>query len=210
MTKTNDGSALSLAAEGWRGRGASIVVVQGLGFVGSAVATSIASARTASGKPAFFVIGVDLPSEAGRSKVESMNAGRPPVDSPDATFARLLGEAREIGNLVATTEPSAYGLADVLVVDVHLDVENVAVGAATDISVRMETFERALSDVGRHMRAQALVVIESTVPPGTTIEVATRTLTSERRKRGIDTPPRVVHSYERVMPGPNYIASIKN
>lgn len=38
------------------------VCIQGLGFVGAAMAAAVAQAREPSGKPSFTVIGVDLPS----------------------------------------------------------------------------------------------------------------------------------------------------
>jgi UDP-N-acetyl-D-mannosaminuronate dehydrogenase len=48
------------------------VVVQGLGFVGSAMAVAVASAFDYGGKPYFNVIGVDLPTESGKEKVKKI------------------------------------------------------------------------------------------------------------------------------------------
>ncbi|HIF34638.1 MAG TPA: hypothetical protein EYQ75_23870 [Planctomycetaceae bacterium] len=52
---------IAIEAERQRHRGRQIVVVQGLGFVGSAVAAAIAAATDSAGEPKFFVIGIDLP-----------------------------------------------------------------------------------------------------------------------------------------------------
>jgi nucleotide sugar dehydrogenase len=61
------------------------------------------------------------------------------------------------------------------------------------------------------MRPDALVMVESTVPPGTCARVVVPALAEEIRRRGLgdeDYVPQVAHSPERVMPGPNYLGSI--
>ena len=54
--------------------GRPVVCVQGLGFVGSAMAAVVASARDGDG-PAYDVIGVDVPGAAGEAKVEAHQRG---------------------------------------------------------------------------------------------------------------------------------------
>jgi nucleotide sugar dehydrogenase len=65
--------------------------------------------------------------------------------------------------------------------------------------------------VGRNATAGTLVIVETTVPPGTTEHVVVPTLAEELTARGID-PQQVLvaHSYERVMPGADYFDSIVN
>jgi nucleotide sugar dehydrogenase len=59
------------------------------------------------------------------------------------------------------------------------------------------------------MRPDALVVIESTVPVGTCEHVVLPLLRRERLRRGITAPVLLAHAYERVMPGPRYVDSIR-
>jgi UDP-N-acetyl-D-mannosaminuronate dehydrogenase len=54
------------------------------------------------------------------------------------------------------------------------------------------------------------VHIETTVPPGTTEYVAYPHIKKAFRYRGIDTEPLLSHSYERVMPGKNYVSSVRD
>ena len=56
----------------------------------------------------------------------------------------------------------------------------------------------------------ALVLIETTVAPGTTEQVAYPIMKKAFKKRGIPTDPLLAHSYERVMPGRDYVASIRD
>src|SRR4030095_12159047 len=55
-----------------------------------------------------------------------------------------------------------------------------------------------------------LVLIETTVAPGTTEFVAYPILKKAFEKRGIDSPPLLAHSFERVMPGRDYVSSIRD
>ncbi len=67
-----------------------------------------------------------------------------------------------------------------------------------------------LHDIAERIPAEALVLIETTVAPGTTEQVAYPIMKKIFRKRGIKTDPLLAHSYERVMPGRNYVASIRD
>jgi nucleotide sugar dehydrogenase len=199
---------IARAAHEHRSRGGRVVAVQGLGFVGAAVAPAVASATDASGNPLYFVIGVDRATPESYWKVEKVNAGASPIVSTDPELARLTQAAvHGARNLRATTCDEAYSLADVIVVDVHLDAAGSH--APTDIRVDLEPFTAAIRTIGRRMRADALVLIETTVPVGTCERIVLPILCAERLARGIDSPPLLAHAYERVMPGPHYMSSIR-
>jgi UDP-N-acetyl-D-glucosamine dehydrogenase len=202
--------SLQAAADAHRAAGGGVVVVQGLGFVGAAVAATVADVRTPDGEPRYLVIGVDLPSPASYWKIAKLRTGRTPVDSADAELARLTRSAVERGNLRATCAEAAYGLADVIVVDVHLDVVNRTVDGPEEIVVRTDGLSEAMRSVGRTMRADALVLVETTVPVGACEHWIGPLLEQERVDRGIEVPLRLAHAYERVMPGPHYVDSIRN
>lgn len=192
-----------------RGARRPVVVVQGLGFVGSAVAAVLADASDADGQPRWFVIGVDLASVASWWKVARINEGRVPIQAPDPEFDRLVRRgALERGNLCATASEEAYELAEVIVVDVQLDVCDRLAQAPSDIRLDLRGFEAAIRTVGRRMRPDALVLVETTVPIGTCEKIVLPILQDERARRGIHAPVRLAHAYERVMPGPRYIESI--
>jgi nucleotide sugar dehydrogenase len=53
-------------------------------------------------------------------------------------------------------------------------------------------------------------MIETTVAPGTTEQVAYPIIKKMFRKRGIKRDPLLAHSFERVMPGKNYVGSIRD
>lgn len=182
-----------------------VVCVQGLGFVGSAMAVAVADARDGAGAPRFNVAGIDLATPDGLAKVEAMNDGRPSVAASDETLKAALAAASARGNLVATTDERAYALASVTLVDLPLDV----IDTNGRPEVRIDGFLAAVRTLGRSMPPGSLVIVETTVPPGTTEKIVAPALARELAARGL--PPDAVglaYSYERVMPGATYLDSI--
>jgi UDP-N-acetyl-D-glucosamine dehydrogenase len=184
-----------------------VVCVQGLGFVGAAMAVAVARARNSDGTPCFDVIGVELATPEGLAKVRDINQGRLPMVSSDGRLDQALAEAHACGNLVATTNELVYRLASVTVVDVPIDlVEN-----GSKPTVRLDGFRQAIRTLGRFMEPGGLIVVETTVPPGTSAKVVAPELAAALEERGL--PPDsllLAHSYERVMPGNGYLDSIAN
>jgi UDP-N-acetyl-D-mannosaminuronate dehydrogenase len=66
-----------------------VVAVQGLGFVGAVMALVVANAPF----DEYAVIGVDLPTDEGRRKVEALNEGTFPIESADPTVEELHEQA---------------------------------------------------------------------------------------------------------------------
>ncbi len=186
------------------------VVVQGIGAVGTAVAAVLSEASTSQGAPAFFVVAVDLPTPSSYWKVPQLNSGVAPLASADPELDALLARGvHEIGNLCASASPNVYGIAETIVMDIGVDVASREISSASEIEVRFDPLRSAARAVGRTMSPTALVLVETTLPPGT-CETEVRTiLTEERARRGITQPLRLAYAYERVTPGPNYVASIK-
>ena len=74
----------------------------------------------------------------------------------------------------------------------------------------MSKFEDAIRSIANNCRDDVLVLVETTVPPGTCTKVVKPILDKGLQKRGLVIDQyRLGHSYERVMPGPEYIDSIR-
>ncbi|MEW5757415.1 MAG: nucleotide sugar dehydrogenase [Pseudomonadota bacterium] len=184
-----------------------VVCIQGLGFVGTAMAVAVASAVDAKGEHCFNVIGVDLPNKLGQSKVDGINTGALPIESTDKKLEDYFAKAYARGNLVATTDPAVYRLASAVMVDVHLDV----IFGENEYDFALAGFKNAIATLGQYINPDCLVVVETTVPPGTCVKVVVPTLEEAFRQRGLAKESVLVaHSYERVMPGSDYLDSIIN
>lgn len=183
------------------------VCVQGLGFVGAAVCIAVAGARDPNGYPLYDVIGIDQPTPEGIARIAALNRGLFPFHTTDATLLARAHEAHATGNLRACDTPEAFGTADIIIIDVPLDVT----GPVGNETIEMTWFVEAVRMVGRQMSPDALVIVETTVPPGTTQSVVVPTLTEQLERRGLAADRfRLAHCYERVMPGDRYLDSIVN
>jgi nucleotide sugar dehydrogenase len=188
------------------------VCIQGLGFVGAAMAAAVSRARDGKGQPLFNVLGVDLDTPQGRAAIDSLNAGRFPFATSDRQLGTAVGAAHEAGNLLATSDPEAFGLASVILVDVNLDFDP-APGGPGQAAPRLELaeFRQAIRTIGENMASGALVIVETTVPPGTCERVVAPELAAALSARGLGAADFLLaHSYERVMPGAEYLDSIVN
>ena len=186
-----------------------IVVVQGLGFVGTAMVAALSVAQRSDGTPCFKVIGVDVDTEQGQRKVSKINAGKPAIVSSDSNIDDAIQLGWDEERLMATTLVDVYQYADVLVIDINLDVQKWYDESALQYDVDLSVYRKAIKDVAETIKEDALVIVESTVPPGMTEEVIYPIFRAAFDQRGLDIQKlSLVHSYERVMPGANYLKSI--
>ncbi|MBW1990169.1 MAG: GDP-mannose dehydrogenase, partial [Deltaproteobacteria bacterium] len=196
-----------------RALGREIVVVMGVGFVGAVMAGVVAdSVDYATGGSTKFVIGMQRPSTRSFWKIPYLNRGVAPVEAEDPEVAPMIKRCvKEKKTLVATFSYEALSLADVVVVDVQCDYHKNALGDVRNGEADIAALESSLQVIGEKIRPECLVLIETTVPPGTTEHVAYPIVKKAFAKRGLeDAEPLLAHSYERVMPGKNYVASIRD
>ena len=194
-----------------RAKGREIVVVMGVGFVGAVMAAIVADTVDSDGKPSKFVIGMQRPSARSYWKIPMLNRGVSPVKAEDPEVDPMIARCvKEKKTLMATYTYDVLKLADVVVVDVQCDYIKEQLGNVREGQTDMAALEASLAIIAEHIPAEALVLIETTVAPGTTEQVAYPIMKKAFRRRGIMTDPLLAHSYERVMPGRNYVASIRD
>jgi nucleotide sugar dehydrogenase len=74
----------------------------------------------------------------------------------------------------------------------------------------MAALESTMHTIGQRIPPKCLTLIETTVAPGTTEFVAWPILKRAFAARGLKTMPLLAHSFERVMPGREYVSSIRD
>lgn len=129
-----------------RKRSARVAVV-GLGYAGLPIAVALAESD-------YIVIGVDMDAE----RVALVNQGRSPVSTvSNADLARVTARKK----FRATTCASGVSEADATVVCVPTPL-------ASDRQPDLSFVREAAREIGKSLRPGTLVVLQSTVPPGTT------------------------------------------
>lgn len=197
--------------ENQRSLGREIVAVVGLGFVGAVMAAVVADSKNGAVEPAKFVIGIQRPSTRSYWKIGWFNRGLSPIKADDPEVALMIHRCvLDKKNLVATFNEDALKLADVVVVDVQCDFIKESLGDISTGWVDMADLKKTFQVIAERIYPQTLVLIETTVPPGTTEHIAYPIIKEAFQRRGINAEPLLAHSYERVMPGKKYVASIRD
>ena len=204
---------LETLVQAQREKGRQVVVVMGVGFVGAVMAGVVAdSTDPESGDAPYFVIGMQRPSTRSFWKIPYLNRGVSPVEAEDPEVAPLIRRCvLEKRTLTATFTYDALGLADIVVVDVQCDYHKETLGNVKKGHADIAALEDSLKIIGEKIKPDCMVLIETTVPPGTTEYVAYPLMKKAFDKRGLkDAEPCLAHSFERVMPGRQYVASIRD
>lgn len=203
---------ISKLAEAARKEGKEIVVVMGVGFVGAVMAAIVADTiDKQTGKPAKFVIGCQRPSGRSYWKIPMLNKGQSPVKAEDPEVDPMIARCvLEKKTLVGTYNSDCLKLADCVVVDVQCDYSKKDLGQLRTGQADMAALEATMRTIGEKIPAHCLTLIETTVAPGTTEFVAWPILKKAFHIRGIKSEPLLAHSFERVMPGRNYVSSIRD
>lgn len=208
----SENKRLEKLAKEERAKGRQVVVVMGVGFVGAVMAGVVAdSVDRQSGNPVYFVIGMQRPSIRSYWKIPYLNRGQVPVEAEDPEVAPLIERCvLQKKTLTASFSYDALTLADVVVVDVQCDYEKETLGDIRKGHADIKALEESLKIIGEKVNPDCLVLIETTVPPGTTEYVAFPIMKKAFEKRGLTQEPLLAHSFERVMPGRDYVASIRD
>jgi len=159
------------------------ISIVGLGYVGLPVALKFAEAG-------FQVTGIDIDEQ----KVQLINSGTSPIEGDEPGLAELLDKVSKSGNLIATSDYTSISESDYVLVIVE-----------TPFSLRRNeplytSLKSATRSVGKHLRKNTLVIIESTIAPGTIDTIVEPILEEESgMKAGVDFS--LATAPERVMPG---------
>ncbi len=200
-----------LAAEA-RSEGKEVVVVMGVGFVGAVMAAIVAdSVDRETGQSNKFVIGCQRPSTRSYWKIPLLNRGESPVKAEDPEVDPMIARCvKEKKTLTATFNSDCLALADCVVVDVQCDYTKTELGNMRSGEAEMSALEATMRTIGQKILPHCLVLIETTVAPGTTEFVAWPIMKKAFAARKLTGEPLLAHSFERVMPGKDYISSIRD
>lgn len=158
------------------------LAVIGLGYVGLPVACMFARAG-------FQVTGLDIKLEL----ISKINAGISPIEGEEPGLSELLGEVVGSGHFYATDDYKELSLADIVLIDVETPVDH-------DHKPNYSALISACQSMGRVLKSGALVIVESTIAPGTSDHIVSTMIESTSGKR-VDNDYFLGVCPERVMPG---------
>jgi UDP-N-acetyl-D-mannosaminuronic acid dehydrogenase len=165
--------------------------VIGLGYVGLPAACLFAEAG-------YSVTGVDLKAE----RVAIIQTGKSPIEGNEPGLEALLANVVSSGAFKATTDYSALEIADIVLIVVDTPIDLVTHHPHYD------GLRTACQSLGPHMKDGALIIVESTVSPGT-VETLVGSLLEKCSGKRLNKDFFLGACPERVMPG-KLIANLRN
>ncbi len=164
------------------------ISVIGMGYVGIPVAALLADQKGVD------VTGIQRRSQRSGWKIEVLNAGKSPFEGTEPGLDDLIRRVVQKGSFRVTEDFAVIKDMDIVLIDVQTPTDG------ADHKPRYLSLKEVSRQVGTYMKKGTLVVIESTVAPGTTQFVLQPIL---ERKSGLKAGRDfcLAYSYERVMPG---------
>ncbi|OEU52033.1 MAG: hypothetical protein BA872_06475 [Desulfobacterales bacterium C00003060] len=164
------------------------IAVIGMGYVGIPVAALLAD------QEGVDVTGIQRRSQRSGWKIDVLNAGKSPFEGDEPGLDALIRRVVQNGSFRVSDDFSIIKDMDAVLIDVQTPTDG------ADHKPRYLSLKEVSRQVGTHMKKGALVVIESTVAPGTTEFVVQPIL---ERKSGLKAGQDfyLAYSYERLMPG---------
>ena len=160
------------------------VGVIGLGYVGLTVAVALAEQR-------FKVTGVDIKAD----RVARINKRECPIEGREPELPELLARVVAAGHLTATTDIAQLRACEIVLINVETPID-------ADHTPRFAALKGACAALGPVLKPGALVIIESTIAPGTCARVVVPALEAAWGKRlNAGDGFYLGHCPERVMPG---------
>lgn len=162
--------------------------VVGMGYVGIPSAALFAEKFR-------FVWGFQRASKTSGYKIEMLNNGKCPLKGEEPRLEELIRKVRMERKFECTSDFSKIGEVDAVTIAIQTPFKD-----AKALEPDFSALEEGLRQVGRYLNPGTLVVLESTVTPGTTKGLAARILDEESGLRAGEDYA-LAHAPERVMVG---------
>ena len=164
------------------------IAVIGMGYVGIPAAVLLADAG-------YDVTGIQRRSKRSGWKIDWLNQGRCPIGGNEPELPEMLAKVVKAGKFRVTDDYSILKEADIILIDVQTPTDENHVP-------RYESLKEVSHQIGQLLHPGQVVIIESTVAPGTTERLVKPILEQESRlKAGLPEGFGLCFSYERVMVG---------
>lgn len=158
------------------------LAVIGLGYVGLPVACMFA-------EKGFDVLGIEILTE----RVTKINAGVSPIEGEEPGLESLLAKVRSQERLRASSDYQDLNDCDIILIDVETPVDENNIP-------RYYALRAALQNLGPVLKTGSLVIVESTIAPGT-IQNIVKPILEESSGRKLNEGFYLGNCPERVMPG---------
>ena len=172
------------------------IFIIGLGYVGLPMLVCLSK------KNRFNINGVEKNNKLGEKKILSLKEGINPIKSNDVEFNKQFKKLNKNKNVNFVSNLKNLSEADIVVVSVGFDFTK---------SQSLSNLKNLSYEISNSINSNTLIIFETTLPPGTCDKVIIPIFKSNFKKRNLPISNiNLSYSYERIMPGKNYLNSITN
>ena len=178
--------------------------VIGLGFVGAAMVVAINSLRN---KNKYKVIGIEKNNVNGRKILSKLSKGQFPFKVNDKSLIDNAKNLVQRGAFLGTTKLKNISNSQVVICSINFDIKK----KKQKIFSSEKDYLKSISNIAKNLNPESLLFIESTLPPGFCEKKIIPIMEKVFEERGVGAQNvKLAYSFERVMPGENYLNSIRN
>jgi UDP-N-acetyl-D-glucosamine dehydrogenase len=172
------------------------VSIVGLGFIGLPLYAKLVHRFNSCN-----VFGIDKQSKLIKEKFKQLQSGINPIKSNDRLFDKII-KKNSINKLNLKTDLSCISKSNIIVISVGFDLTKLN---------SMQSIKKIFAKILHKVKENTLIILETTILPGTSEKIILPLIDKICKKRKI-CPKKIFFSYsfERIMPGKNYIKSLSN
>jgi UDP-N-acetyl-D-glucosamine dehydrogenase len=174
-----------------------IIAVQGFGYVGAANAVNIATSKYFQN---YKILCFEKENLKTVKFIDQAKKGIFPHKSNDKILINNFKKLTKNKILDFSFDKKKYKLADIILITINYDLKN--------INQSKKNFLKGFNEIISYAKNNCLIIVESTIPPGTCEFLLKPFVRSIQKKRNIKLF--LSHAFERVTPGNNYLNSCRN
>ena len=163
------------------------ITVIGMGYVGIPCAALLADVD------GFQVTGLQRRSKRSGWKIEHLNSGKSPFEGDEPGLDELVAKVVAKGTFNVTDDIEVLSDSDIILIDVQTPTDENHVP-------QYHSLKEVSEQIGKRLTKGTLVVVESTVAPGTTQNIVQKIIEEHSGMKGGEDFD-LAFAYERVMPG---------
>jgi UDP-N-acetyl-D-mannosaminuronic acid dehydrogenase len=163
------------------------ITVIGMGYVGIPCAALLADVD------GFQVTGLQRRSKRSGWKIDHLNSGKSPFEGDEPGLDELVAKVVKKGTFKVTDDVEVLSESDIILIDVQTPTDENHVP-------QYHSLKEVSEQIGKRLTKGTLVVVESTVAPGTTQNIVQKIIEEHSGLKGGEDFD-IAFAYERVMPG---------
>mgnify|MGYP001434425407 CR=1 FL=1 len=181
-----------------------IISVIGLGFVGLPTACILAGCKDTKSRNIFKVNGIDKNIDKIKKEILNFDSKKK-FFYEDKNLNKIFKNTISKNKINFSNKIKDVSKSDIIIISVNFDFKN------KNSSIKFKELKNLFQQLGKVLKKKSMILIETTLPPGTCDNIIIPALKKNLKKRKMKMEDIFFsYSYERVMPGKGYMNSIIN